>query len=131
MTKRKKNSSKNQHQGSKRPRNDTEDSNELGKFEASRGYIDASTGQRGAFPGLENYADDFFGPPMDGIDYLRMVRCVAVPSYLHAPPPSNTAQIRSQRRPRPPTLGRSQRKSPTPATSPPATSPTPHSSRIH
>lgn len=83
MAKRKKSANKSQQQASnssKRPRHD--DDNELGKFESSRGYIDPSTGQRGAFPGLENYDDDFFGPPMDGIDYLRMVR------YVASPPPS-------------------------------------------
>lgn len=50
---------------------------ELSGFGAARGYIDASTGQRGAFPGLEEYGDDFFcGPANDGMDYLRMVRYV-------------------------------------------------------
>lgn len=50
------------------------------KFDAARGYIDPSTGQRGAFPGLDGFAvdEDFYGPPLDGLDYLRMVRCVQV-----------------------------------------------------
>ena len=53
---------------------DNEDENPFG-FHAAKGYIDPSTGQRGAFPGLEEYGDDFFGGPAnDGIDYLRMVR---------------------------------------------------------
>jgi len=54
---------------------DNED--ELSCFQAARGYIDTSTGQRGAFPGLEEYGDEFFcGPANDGMDYLRMVRFV-------------------------------------------------------
>ena len=53
---------------------DNEDENSFG-FQGAKGYIDPSTGQRGAFPGLEEYGDDFFcGPASDGIDYLRMVR---------------------------------------------------------
>ena len=49
----------------------------LPSFKAASGYIDASTGQRGAFPGLEEYGDEFFcGPANDGMDYLRMVRYV-------------------------------------------------------
>jgi hypothetical protein len=39
-----------------------------------RPQIDAITGQSGAFPGLTNDDDDFYGPAADGIDYLRMVR---------------------------------------------------------
>ncbi|KAF8420425.1 hypothetical protein EV426DRAFT_576363 [Tirmania nivea] len=65
---------------------DNEDG-ELSGFKAARGYIDTSTGQRGAFPGLEEYGDDFFcGPASDGMDYLRMVRSEArgVPSLLIA-----------------------------------------------
>ncbi|RPB24072.1 hypothetical protein L211DRAFT_824569 [Terfezia boudieri ATCC MYA-4762] len=59
-------------------------------FNIARGYIDASTGQRGAFPGLEEYGDEFFcGPANDGMDYLRMVRSEArgVPSLLIAKAP--------------------------------------------
>lgn len=53
---------------------DNEDENSFG-FQAAKGYIDPTTGQRGAFPGLEGFRDDFFcGPANDGIDYLRMVR---------------------------------------------------------
>jgi len=50
---------------------------DLSGFKAAKGYIDASTGQRGAFPGLEEYGDELFcGPANDGMDYLRMVRYV-------------------------------------------------------
>jgi hypothetical protein len=32
-------------------------------------------GQKGAFPGLEDDDDElFYGPPSDGLEYLRMVR---------------------------------------------------------
>ncbi|PWW79928.1 hypothetical protein C7212DRAFT_341080 [Tuber magnatum] len=64
-------------------------------FDASKGYVDPATGQRGAFPGLEGGPDDFYGPANDGMDYLRMVRSEAkgVPTLLIAgqkvrrPPP--------------------------------------------
>jgi regulator of vacuolar morphogenesis len=36
--------------------------------------IDATTGQSGAFPGLGNDDELFYGPAADGMDYLRMVR---------------------------------------------------------
>lgn len=37
--------------------------------------VDASTGQKGAFPGLDDDTDElFYGPASDGIEYLRMVR---------------------------------------------------------
>ena len=39
--------------------------------------IDPTYGQRGAFPGLDDFHDDnnlFYGPASDGIEYLRMVR---------------------------------------------------------
>lgn len=38
--------------------------------------VDPQYGQRGAFPGLDDGEDDepFYGPPNDGMDYLRMVR---------------------------------------------------------
>ncbi|KAF8538436.1 hypothetical protein BDD12DRAFT_842401 [Trichophaea hybrida] len=68
-----------QHQAKRlRPNNynDGGDDSHGGKFDASRGYVDPSTGQRGAFPGLENCDEDFFGPPQDGLDYLRMVRYI-------------------------------------------------------
>lgn len=60
--------------GSKRSRVDHDDDGP--KFDAPRGYVDPKTGQRGAFPGLEGFDEDFYGPPQDGLDYLRMVRCV-------------------------------------------------------
>lgn len=61
----------------KRPRYDSggNGNNNSGfDFDASKGYIDPTTGQRGAFPGLEGEPDDFYGPANDGMDYLRMVR---------------------------------------------------------
>lgn len=38
--------------------------------------IDPNSNQRGAFPGLDDDEDDvdFVGPPVDGLQYLRMVR---------------------------------------------------------
>lgn len=39
--------------------------------------VDPTYGQRGAFPGLEEYTNDstlFYGPASDGLEYLRMVR---------------------------------------------------------
>ncbi|RPA94334.1 hypothetical protein L873DRAFT_1793011 [Choiromyces venosus 120613-1] len=56
------------------------------EFDASKGYIDPTTGQRGAFPGLEGEPDDFYGPANNGMDYLRMVRSEAkgVPTLLVA-----------------------------------------------
>lgn len=36
---------------------------------------DPTYGQKGAFPGLEHENDElFYGPPSDGLEYLRMVR---------------------------------------------------------
>jgi predicted ester cyclase len=74
MAKRKKsNKSQNQqNQNQKRPRTD-DGEHKNNQFAGSHGYIDPVTGQRGAFPGLDG-DEDFFGPPMDGMDYLRMVR---------------------------------------------------------
>ena len=38
---------------------------------------DPTYGQKGAFPGLDDGNDElFYGPPSDGIEYLRMVRLV-------------------------------------------------------
>lgn len=36
--------------------------------------LDATTGQKGAFPGLGDEDEVFYGPASDGIEYLRMVR---------------------------------------------------------
>ena len=39
--------------------------------------LDPTYGQRGAFPGLEDAASDgplFYGPALDGLEYLHMVR---------------------------------------------------------
>ena len=39
---------------------------------------DPTYGQKGAFPGLEDDDDElFYGPPSDGLEYLRMVRLVS------------------------------------------------------
>lgn len=36
---------------------------------------DPTYGQKGAFPGLDDDEDElFYGPPSDGLEYLRMVR---------------------------------------------------------
>ena len=40
-----------------------------------RSQIDPNFGMSGAFPGLANdVQDEFYGPALDGIDYLHMVR---------------------------------------------------------
>lgn len=42
-----------------------------------RSRVDPTTGQRGAFPGLDdedNGEHDFYAPAQDGLEYLRMVR---------------------------------------------------------
>ena len=47
--------------------------------------IDADSGQRGAFPGLDDHLQGdglFYGPANDGMEYLRMVRYVYIPRYL-------------------------------------------------
>lgn len=40
--------------------------------------VNTAYGQTGAFPGLGGDDDGelFYGPALDGVDYLRMVRCV-------------------------------------------------------
>ena len=51
------------------------DSDALSK--ASQPRVDPTYGQRGAFPGLDDFDPDdslFYGPAADGLDYLRMVR---------------------------------------------------------
>ncbi|KAF3907872.1 hypothetical protein ABW20_dc0109902 [Dactylellina cionopaga] len=54
----------------------------------SKGYVDPSTNQRGAFPELQDIDDDedLSGPAVDGLSYLRMVRHEArgVPNLLTA-----------------------------------------------
>ena len=44
------------------------------------------SGQVGAFPGLGGVEEEFYGPALDGVDYLRMVRSEArgVPALLRA-----------------------------------------------
>lgn len=57
--------------GSKRQHyTDDVDDDETGSaFKAARDYFDHSTGQRGAFPGLDDAGDDFLcGPASDGMD---------------------------------------------------------------
>ena len=44
---------------------------------SSQPRIDPTYGQRGAFPGLDDFPNDdglFYGPASDGLEYLRMVR---------------------------------------------------------
>ena len=44
---------------------------------ASQPRTDPATGQRGAFPGLDDgggHGPEFYGPANDGLEYLRMVR---------------------------------------------------------
>ncbi|KAI5797288.1 hypothetical protein FPQ18DRAFT_400766 [Pyronema domesticum] len=105
MAKRKKsNKSQNQqNQNQKRPRND-DGEHKNNQFAGSHGYIDPVTGQRGAFPGLDG-DEDFFGPPMDGMDYLRMVRSEAkgVPALLLSASALAKAPPIPRERPQPPT----------------------------
>jgi hypothetical protein len=59
----------------KRPRlaqDDDEASEQIG----DKAKTDPWTGQRVAFPGLDDHGEDeiFYGPPSDGMEYLRMVR---------------------------------------------------------
>ncbi|KAI5779063.1 hypothetical protein EDC01DRAFT_755886 [Geopyxis carbonaria] len=107
MAKRKKNKNANHDGGSssKRAKQDTGSAAGLGFAGNPHGYLDQTTGQRGAFPGLDNSNEDFYGPCNDGIDYLRMVRSEAkgVPSLLlgktsNAPPPPRARK----RKPPPP-----------------------------
>lgn len=54
--------------------------------------VHAFTGQTSAFPGLGQDEDDlFYGPAVDGLDYLRMVRSEAkgIPDLLIAEPAEN------------------------------------------
>ena len=50
--------------------------NENARHGEATARVDPSTGLRSAFPGLEaNHDNDlFYGPALDGLDYLRMVR---------------------------------------------------------
>lgn len=44
---------------------------------ASKAQVDPTYGQRSAFPGLDDTAEEdalFYGPASDGLEYLRMVR---------------------------------------------------------
>ncbi|KAL9594049.1 MAG: hypothetical protein Q9179_005579, partial [Wetmoreana sp. 5 TL-2023] len=74
---------------SKRPRyaNDEED---VSANQSSKAPVDPTYGQRSAFPGLDDPAEEdalFYGPASDGLEYLRMVRSEAkgVPNLLIAP----------------------------------------------
>ncbi|KAI5801506.1 hypothetical protein DFH27DRAFT_556998 [Peziza echinospora] len=91
--KRKRDSGAQKNQGGQKRQHHTDDADDddgVSAFKAARGYFDPSTGQRGAFPGLDEDGDAFFcGPANDGMDYLRMVRSEArgVPSLLIAKRP--------------------------------------------
>ena len=46
-------------------------------FSSEQPRLDQTYGQKGAFPGLDENDDElFYGPPSDGLEYLRMVRLV-------------------------------------------------------
>ena len=46
-------------------------------FSNEQPRLDQTYGQKGAFPGLDENDDElFYGPPSDGLEYLRMVRLV-------------------------------------------------------
>jgi hypothetical protein len=46
-------------------------------FSSEQPRSDPIYGQKGAFPGLDDHDDElFYGPPSDGLEYLRMVRLV-------------------------------------------------------
>ncbi|KAL8684857.1 MAG: hypothetical protein Q9218_008103, partial [Villophora microphyllina] len=60
-----------------------------------KAQVDPTYGQRSAFPGLDDAANEddlFYGPASDGLEYLRMVRSEAkgVPNLLIAPRPALT-----------------------------------------
>jgi hypothetical protein len=59
-----------------RPNDLAADVNENVRHGEATARVDPSTGLRSAFPGLEaNYNNElFYGPALDGLDYLRMVR---------------------------------------------------------
>jgi hypothetical protein len=48
-------------------------------FSSEQPRLDQTYGQKGAFPGLDENDDElFYGPPSDGLEYLRMVRLVSL-----------------------------------------------------
>lgn len=52
--------------------------------ERERPQTDVTYGQTGAFPGLDPCdKEPFYGPANDGLDYLRMVRCVSLITSVH------------------------------------------------
>jgi hypothetical protein len=63
-------------------------------FSSEQPRSDPIYGQKGAFPGLDDNDDElFYGPPADGLEYLRMVRLVlltalsfALSKLRHLPP---------------------------------------------
>ncbi|KAL8748322.1 MAG: hypothetical protein Q9184_007395 [Pyrenodesmia sp. 2 TL-2023] len=64
---------------------------------ASKAQVDPTYGQRSAFPGLDDTAEEdtlFYGPASDGLEYLRMVRSEAkgVPNLLTAAKPHTSAE---------------------------------------
>ncbi|KAI9819127.1 MAG: hypothetical protein M1827_007283 [Pycnora praestabilis] len=79
-----------------RPLEDYEEDREPHNFSSARPTIDPNSGQRGAFPGLDEGtdADLFYGPASDGMEYLRMVRSEAkgVPNLLVAPKETGTEE---------------------------------------
>ncbi|TGZ84375.1 hypothetical protein EX30DRAFT_338906 [Ascodesmis nigricans] len=107
MGKRKKksnNNNNNNNNNAKRFKSNDGKSND--NYDASRGYFDSTTGQRGAFPGLSREDEPFLGPAHDGLSYLRMVRSEAalVPPLLLSSsvprPPPRPQRLRHQPSPR-------------------------------
>lgn len=73
-----------------RPSNFHGSDDELDTSAKSKPRVDPTYGQRSAFPGLDELADEntlFYGPASDGLEYLQMVRSEAkeVPNLLVAP----------------------------------------------
>lgn len=63
---------------SKRPRSDRHGGDSRNEGYEIRSRVDPTTGQRGAFPGLDDDGtgeeEVFYAPAEDGLEYLRMVR---------------------------------------------------------
>ena len=56
----------------------------MGKAD-DRPPVKSTYGQSSAFPGLDNVGAEetlFYGPAEDGLEYLRMVRCVSFLLFL-------------------------------------------------
>ena len=81
MAKKRKNGSNHIENGDSkryRPSNLDQDDDEIPQSTSgAQSRVDPTYGQRGAFPGLDDFNGEeelFYGPASDGLEYLRMVR---------------------------------------------------------